>query len=109
MVTFFIALLIFCYRISNPATRVSVSIASVFVAILIIWCIRTAWESTEGEDVWRDSVIVFRRARSKLFERVKKFNPFGIRRGPRHVSHFSHVSQVSHDDRITLADRMGRV
>jgi hypothetical protein len=100
MVTFFIALLIFCIRISNPATRISVAIASVVVAILVIWCIRTAWESTEGEDVWRDSVIVFRRARTNLFKRVKNLNlnPFGVRRGHRH----------SQDDQFTLTER-GRV
>lgn len=100
MVTFFIALLLFCFKISNPATRVSVAIASVVVAILVIWCIRTAWESTEGEDVWRDSVIVFRRARVNLFKRVKEFNPFCVRRGRRHVSQ---------DNHITMADRVGRV
>ena len=70
---------------------------SVLVATLIIWCIRTAWESTEGEDVWRDSLIVLRRTRSNLFKGVKDFNPFRTRRVPRQVNH------------ITLADRGERV
>lgn len=102
MVTFFIGLLIFCFRISNPATRISVTIASVIVSILVIWCIRTAWESTEGEDVWRDSVVAFQRARSNLFKRVKEFNPFQVR--IRHGQH--HVSQ---NERITLSEQVGRV
>jgi hypothetical protein len=76
MVIFFIALLIFCFRISNLGTRISVSIMSVLVTTLIIWCIRTTWDSTEGEDVWRDSLIVFRRAGRELFRRIKDFNPF---------------------------------
>jgi hypothetical protein len=102
MVIFFIALLIFCFRISNLGTRISVSIMSVLVAALIIWCIRTAWESTEGEDVWRDSLTVFRRARSDLFKRVKdfSFSPFRNRRVPRHVLQDGHIS---------LTDRLGRV
>ena len=73
---------------------------SVLVATLIIWCIRTAWESTEGEDVWKDSLAVFRRTRSNLFDRVKNFNPFRTRRVPHHVLQ---------DDRITLTDRVLRV
>ena len=100
MVIFFIALLLFCFKISNLAMRISVSIMSVLVAALIIWCIRTAWESTEGEDVWRDSLIVFRRARSNLFKRVKDFIPSRNRRVPPHVSQDVH---------FTLSDRLGRV
>ena len=101
MVIFFIALLLFCFKISNLATRISVSIMSVFVAILIIWCIRTAWETTDGEDVWKDSLVVFRRARSDLFKRVMDFNPFRARRALRHVPQDDHM--------ITMADRVGRV
>jgi hypothetical protein len=100
MVIFFIALLLFCFKISNLATRISVTIMTVLMAVLIIWCIRTAWESTEGEDVWRDSLTVFRRARSNLFQRVKGFNPFRSRRVPRNVPQ---------DDQFTLTDRLGRV
>ena len=102
MVIFFIALLLFCFSISNHATRICVSIMSVLVAVLIIWCIRTAWETTDGEDVWRDSLNVFRRARSDLFKRVKDFNPFRARRAPRHFPHLQ-------DDQFTLTDRQGRV
>ena len=101
MVIFFIALLLFCFSISNRATRIAVSIMSVFVAVLIIWCIRTAWETT-GEDVWRDNLNVFRRARGNLFKYVKDFNPFRARRPPRHVPH-------PQDDQFTLTDRQGRV
>ena len=100
MVTFFIALLLFCFSISNPATRICVSIMTVVVATLVIWCIRTAWESTEGEDVWRDSLTVVRRTYSNLFKSVKDFKPFRTRRVPR---------QVLQDDRITLTDRVQRV
>jgi hypothetical protein len=102
MVIFFIALLLFCFSISNRATRIAVSIMSVLVAVLIIWCIRATWETTEGEDVWRDNLNVFRRARSNLFKRVKDFNPFRARRPPRHVPH-------PPDDQFTLTDRLGRV
>ena len=72
---------------------------SVLVAALIIWCIRTAWESTDGEDVWRDSLIVFQRTRRDLFKRVKDFNPFRPRRPQRHAPR--------QDDQYTLNDRLG--
>ncbi|KAI0278418.1 hypothetical protein BGY98DRAFT_974206 [Russula aff. rugulosa BPL654] len=72
---------------------------SVLVATLIIWCIRAAWETTDGE-VWRDSLIVIRRTRSNLFKRVKDFYPFRTRRVPRHVPPNEH---------ITLTDRLGGV
>jgi len=100
MVIFFIALLLFCFSISNTATRVFVSIMSLLVAILIIWCIRMAWESTEGEeDVWQESLITLRRARSSLFKGMMEMNPFPIHRVPRHIS----------QDHITLTDRRGAV
>ena len=41
---------------------------SVLVVSLIVWCIRTAWQSTEGEDLWRDSLVVLRRTRDNLFK-----------------------------------------
>jgi hypothetical protein len=98
MVIFFIALLLFCFRISNLATRISVSVMSVLVATLIIRCILTAWESTDSDDVWRDSLTVFRRTRDELFKRVKDFNPFRTRRVPRHAPQ---------NDDITLTDLGG--
>ena len=84
MVIFFIALLLYCFSISNTSTRTFVAISSVILATLIGWCIRTAWESTEDEDIWQNSLVVFRRARSVLFEHVKGFNPFHTHRALQH-------------------------
>jgi hypothetical protein len=92
MVIFFIALLLLCFRISNASTRIFVAIASVVMAALIGWCIRIVWESTEEEDVWRDSLIALRRTRGALFRRVKEFNPF-------------HTRRFSRDDHIPLNGR----
>ncbi|KAI0277908.1 hypothetical protein BGY98DRAFT_976625, partial [Russula aff. rugulosa BPL654] len=39
MATFFIALLLFCFTISNKATRISVIAMSIMVVILIVWSI----------------------------------------------------------------------
>jgi uncharacterized membrane protein YccC len=94
MVIFFIALLLLCFNISNVPTRVFVTISSVLLATLIGWCIRTAWESTEDEDVWQNSLVVFRRTRGALFERVKGFNPF-------------HTHHVLHHDHMSLNSRLG--
>ena len=73
---------------------------SVLMATLVIWCIRTARESTEGKDVWQDGLTVFRRSRSDLFQRLRDFNTFRSRRVPRNVPQ---------NDHITLTDRLGRV
>ena len=100
MVIFSIALLLFCFKISNLATRISVSIMTALVATLVIWCIRTSWESTEGEDVWQDSLAVFRRTRGNLIKRLKDCISFRTRRVQRHVIQ---------DNHITLTDRVGRV
>ncbi|KAF8474432.1 hypothetical protein DFH94DRAFT_855629 [Russula ochroleuca] len=83
IVIFFIALLLFCFSISNILSRIFIAIVSVLVITLIIWSIRTAWDSAEhNDDVWYKSLVVFRRARVALFERVKEFIPFHTRRVP---------------------------
>jgi hypothetical protein len=90
MVIFFIALLLFCFTISNNPTRIAVSIMSALAAGLVIWGLRTAWESREDEDVFRDSLAALKRTRNGFVERVKEFkqdvlSPFSIRRGPVNV------------------------
>ena len=98
MVIFFVALLLFCFTISNILTRIFVAISSVLLATLIGWCIWTAWESAEDEDIWPDTLAVLRRTRGILFERVKELNPF-----------CTHSSRVSQHDNITLTDQLGDV
>ena len=95
MVIFFVALLLFCFRISNASTRISAAIMSVLMTTLLVWWIR-AGDSTEDEDVWQNSLTALRRARAVLLERVKKLNPFHTRRVPQH-------------DHVTLTDRLGEV
>jgi hypothetical protein len=67
---FFIALLLFCFSISNYPTRISVAIMSVLMAALIGWCIWTTWKYTEDndDDVWQKSLVVLRRTCGALFE-----------------------------------------
>jgi hypothetical protein len=57
MATFSIALLLFCFGISNPSTRIFVAVTSVMVAALIGWCIRSAWESSEARGAWLSSTL----------------------------------------------------
>ncbi|KAH9989672.1 hypothetical protein BJV77DRAFT_1069397 [Russula vinacea] len=84
MVIFFIALLLFCFSISNHSTRIFVAMMSVLIATLIGWCIWTSWDSKEDDedDVWESSLAVFRRARVTLFGRVKEIIPYHTRRVP---------------------------
>jgi len=67
---------------------------STLVAALIMWCIRTAWESTEGYDVWRKSLAALRRTRGDISKSVKELfqdalRSFSIRRAPGDV-HSTH-------------------
>ena len=96
MVIFFVALLLFCFSISNVSTRIFVTISSVLVITLIGWCIRIIRQSTEDEDVWQKSLAVLRRTRGALFERVKNFNPF-------------HTHRFLNHDTISLNSRSGEV
>ena len=87
MVIFFIALLLFCFTISNTATRAFVTAMSVITAVLIMWCIQLAWESTEDYDLWQKSKLALWRTRDDLVDRIKEFGqdllgPFSTRRAP---------------------------
>ncbi|KAH8987898.1 hypothetical protein EDB92DRAFT_1801018 [Lactarius akahatsu] len=57
MVMFSIALLLFCFSISNLSTRTFVTVTSVMVAALIGWCIRSAWESSDERGAWLSSLL----------------------------------------------------
>jgi len=52
MVTFSIALLLFCFSISNPSTRIFITVTSVMVSVLIGWCIHSSWESCDERGAW---------------------------------------------------------
>jgi hypothetical protein len=70
MVIFFVALLLFCVKISNTSTRTVVSAMSVVVAVLVMCCIRITWKPTEDYEVWHESLNALRRTRNDLFKRV---------------------------------------
>ena len=57
MVTFFIALLLFSFYYSNISTRVFVAVASALLAILTLWCIGRAWESSDGREAWSSNLV----------------------------------------------------
>jgi uncharacterized membrane protein YccC len=87
MVIFLIALLLLCFSISNTSTRAFVTVMSVITALLIMWCIQLAWESTEDFDLWHNSKLAIRRARNGVAKRIKEFgedllSPFPTRRAP---------------------------
>jgi hypothetical protein len=56
MVMFSIAVLLFCFSISNPSTRIFVAVTLVMVAALVWWCIKSSWESSE-ERGWASSSL----------------------------------------------------
>jgi hypothetical protein len=94
MVIFSIALLLLCFTISNTSTRSFVTVMSALIAALILWCIRTAWASTEDHGVLRKSVAALRRTRGDVSKSVKElfqnvFRSFSIRRAPGDV-HSTH-------------------
>jgi len=72
IVIFFIAVLLFCFTISNTLTRSFVAVMSVLVVVIIICCIRISWEPTEDYDLWHRCIFTLRRTRDDLFLRVKE-------------------------------------
>lgn len=95
MVIFFVALLLLCFSISNTSTRAFVTVMTVITAVLIMWCIQLAWESTEDFDLWLNSKLALRRARDGVAKRIKEFGedllcPFPTRRTPAIAHSHSH-------------------
>jgi len=84
MVVFFIGLMLLCFTISTTPTRAFVTATTIVLVSLVVWCIRTAWESTEDEDLWRNSLVVLRRTRDDLFRSVKQFGLDTFRSFPPH-------------------------
>jgi hypothetical protein len=102
MAMFFIALLVFCFYISNTWTIAFVAVVSAITVGLVVWCIRLAWVSTEDYDLWHQSKEALRRTRVGLIYRVKEFVqdflvPFSIRRAP-DVLYAMHSSADRQDD-----------
>ncbi len=54
---FSIALLLFCFQISNWPTRIPVAVTLVMVAALIAWCIHSSWESSDERGVWLNNLL----------------------------------------------------
>ncbi|KAI0250653.1 hypothetical protein BJV78DRAFT_1393295 [Lactifluus subvellereus] len=73
MVIFFIALLLFCFSISNISTRIFVSVMSVMMAPLVVGCILTSWHSSDDIGLWHDSLVVLKRSRDGVLARLKHF------------------------------------
>jgi hypothetical protein len=73
MVIFFIALLLYCFNISNMSTRISVSVSSVMIAPLVVGCILICRRSSEDGELWQNSLKVLKRSLDGLFAPLKHF------------------------------------
>ena len=97
MVTFLIALLVFCFSISVTFTIIIlVGILSALLPALTVWRFRVARGRSGDDDVRKNSLVGSRRRRTcgTLFEWLKDFNSF-------------HTRRVLLDDRISLNSRLG--
>jgi hypothetical protein len=56
MVTFSVALLLFCFVVSNLWTRTFVALMSAFVSALIVWWLWIAWKSDINVKRWLDGL-----------------------------------------------------
>jgi hypothetical protein len=68
---FFIAVLLFCFTVSNNLTRSFVAGMSALVVVVIICCIRIAWEPSVDYDAWHKCLFTLRRTCDDLSQRVK--------------------------------------
>ncbi|KAH8987917.1 hypothetical protein EDB92DRAFT_1801044 [Lactarius akahatsu] len=57
MVTFFVALSLFCFRTSNAPTRKFVAVTFAIVAALVGWCIRCTWGSSGAMEAWYGGLL----------------------------------------------------
>ncbi|KAH9003494.1 hypothetical protein EDB86DRAFT_2367957 [Lactarius hatsudake] len=57
MVTFFVALSLFCFGTSNAPTRKFVAVTFVAVAVLVGWCIRCTWGSSGAMEAWYSGIL----------------------------------------------------
>jgi ABC-type nickel/cobalt efflux system permease component RcnA len=79
---FFIALLLFSFYYSNTSTRVFVVVASALLSVLTVWCIRRAWESSDGVEAWFGSLMpsitrAFSHARDRCHNLLAVMSPRG--------------------------------
>jgi len=109
MMVVFIALLLLCqcFTISNVATRIFVGFISVLMAGLIMWCIRSTWESgdsgqehEEYASVWRDSLAAMRRTHRDFVAYMKRLRadaliPFPSRPAPEDVHNLRPMAEVA--------------
>ncbi|KAH9164850.1 hypothetical protein EDB89DRAFT_1892589 [Lactarius sanguifluus] len=57
MVSFFVALSLFCFRTSNAPTRQFVAATFVVVTALVGWCIRCTWGSSGAMEAWYGGLL----------------------------------------------------
>ncbi|KAH8987915.1 hypothetical protein EDB92DRAFT_1104549 [Lactarius akahatsu] len=57
MMSFFVALLLFCFCISNASTRIFVAVTSVVVAVLVVWCIQNTQGSSDAMEAWFSGLL----------------------------------------------------
>jgi hypothetical protein len=79
MATFFIALLLFCFTISNESTRIAVAAMSILVVVLVLWSI-LALGSNLVREVFDNNLAVWRRLRHRFFAYLNRL--FHTRRAP---------------------------
>ena len=73
---FFIALLLFSFYYSNTSTRIFVTVASALLAILTLWCIGRAWESSDGREEWSSNLVpTIKRALSHVRDKCHNLLP----------------------------------
>jgi hypothetical protein len=90
MAAFFIALLLFCFTISNKATRISVAAMSIMMVVIVVWSVQ-ALESKLAKEVFHNSFSVLRRSRrgflgylNRLFRIRAPVRQGGIQMAARH-------------------------
>jgi hypothetical protein len=79
MATFFIALLLFCFTISNKATRIAVAAMSILVVVLVLWSILALGSNLVGE-VFASNLAVWWRLRHRFLAYLNRL--FHTRRAP---------------------------
>ena len=116
MVTFFIAVFLYCFSISDLRSRISSALISVVALAFIVGCISTTWESRDEGGVLQNGFHAFR---ARVLQPLRTFNrgtvarlryfKGSVVRSFRNCFHSDDVESVHSLAQVGPGDGVGRV
>jgi len=106
MVTFFIAVVFYCFSISDLRSRISTALISVVALAFIAGCITIVWESRDEGGVLQNGFHAFR---ARALQPLRTFYRGSVVRSFRNCFHSDDVESVHSLAQVGPGDGVGRV